>query len=219
MSLRVNLLKEAEYRYQGPVSLRFAILISGSLVAAILLLVGVVAVQRYFSLRNSLRLAQKEWENIEDRYTDITEKQKELNGNQALLTELGKWARNRPVWGSILPEFQRMVPETVQLTRLGVRSDWIFLKAPAPVVKEGEEQKEQPMIPARKFSLMTEGLAQGELADETVVQFVRTMRENAVFTPYFESIKLQRLQRDSSQAGRENRQFEIQGEFALRKLE
>ena len=46
MSLRVDLLKESERRYQGPVSLRFAVATAGLTVGAILLLAGAILFYR-----------------------------------------------------------------------------------------------------------------------------------------------------------------------------
>lgn len=225
-TLRVNLLKESEYRYQGPVSMRFVMLICGSLLGAVVLLLAAVSIQQSLALRSNLRLAKQEWESIEARYNSVVEKQKELATHLSLLRELQTWHTNRPEWSRLLPALQDIAPESVQLTRLGMRSDWVYLKPPAPPegAKSGDENKEAknpPLIPARKTTISAEGRARGELADETVVQFVRTWRDNAAFKPYFESVRLQRLQRESDRGsgGGDDRLFEIQGEFALRKLE
>jgi hypothetical protein len=228
MSLRINLLKENEYRYQGPVSLRFTILVSSALVGLILLVVLGLAAQRSMALRRNLRDARAEWTRIEPQFNKVSDLQKSLGANDALIGELALWSKTRPSWSKLLPALQQVVPESVQFTRLNARSEWQFLKPPAPPAGSGAEAgakskaqaTELPNIPARKAFVSVEGRARGDLADETVVQLVRTWREADEYRPLFESVKLQRLLRENVQGKEQpDRLFEIQGEFFLRRLE
>lgn len=227
MSLRVNLLRQEEYRYQGPVSLRLVMVLCGSLLGAGALLFIAFAMQNYFSLRSNMNSAQSEWQAIETRYNAVTTEQKNLLANQALIGELNLWTKTRPSWSSLLPSLQQIVPASVQLTRFAVRSEWQYIKPLPPATSAQPEgtpppaPREIPSIPARKSFISTEGRARGELADETVVQFVRTLREEAVYQPLLESVKLQRLMREVGQneGAEADRIFEIQGEFFMRKLE
>lgn len=220
MKLRVNLLRPEEQRYQGPVSLRFALLIGAATFGAIALLVLAVGLHAFFSVRGDLRAAREAWQTLEPRFNTITALQKAESENRMLLAELDRWGKLRTPWTGLLQELQRITPASLQLTRLVVRSEWVFVKPPAAVTSDGKEIP-LPAIPARKIYLSLEGRAAGELADEVVVTFVRTLRQSQGFEKLFESVKLQRLVRAT--AGGTERQtdrlFLIEGEFLTRKLE
>ena len=112
------------------------------------------------------------------------------------------------------------LPQNLQLTRLTVRGEWVFFKPPSPPAAEGKEPLQLPAIPGRKFYVTLEGRATGEMSDESVVQFVKILRDAEGYRPLFENIKLQRLVRDTVAADRQaDRLFSIEGEFFLRKLE
>ncbi len=223
MSLRVNLLKEEEYRYQGPVSLRFALLASGGLILAILLLAGATLLQRRLSLKHSINEAQEEWTRIEGRYGQVTAKQKLLNNNNALLNELKPWADSRPNWSLLLPALQRRVPASAQLTRLSIRSDWIFLKPEIPPTPDSATKATAtpppPATPARKFTITAEGRILGERSEDVVLAFVKELRDDPAFSPYVQSMNLMRFQRASEQDSGDARDFTVSGEFNLRKLQ
>ena len=222
MSLRVNLMRESEYRYQGPVSRKFVLRASIITAATAVFLLLTVSVHQQISLSRNLKTTREDWQSIEKRFKEATVLRDKLTAHQTILNELGKWEKSRPNWTRALENLQGIVPSTIQLTKLSVRGEWQFIQPPARPPKEGDttEQKPPPMVPARRITLNLEGKASGELADETVIQFVKTIRESAELNPMLESVKLQRLLREASMVDvQADRVFEIQGEFFLRKLE
>jgi hypothetical protein len=222
MNLRVNLLRPEEQRYQGPVSLRFAISVGGITVGCLLLILLLVGLHSYISVRRDLGASRTGWQKIEARFNAVTTKQKAETDNQLLLAELKKWNRQRVEWTPLLKELQNIAPPSVQFTRLMVRSDWNFQKVPGPTTSDGKEIP-QPLLPARRYYVSLEGRAAGELADQVVVDFERTWRQSPGFQPLFESVKLQRLVREAvggaDRQAQADRLFLIEGEFRVRKLE
>lgn len=222
MSLRVNLMREAEYRYQGPVSRKFVLRVSVITAAAVAFLLLTISVHQQISLSRNLKTTKEDWQSIETRFKTATALRDKLNAHQTILNELGKWEKSRPDWTRALENLQTIVPSTIQITKLNVRGEWQFIQPPTPPAKEGETTapKAPPMVPARRIAMNLEGKASGELADETVIQFVKTIRESAELNPMLESVKLQRLLREAALVDMQaDRVFEIQGEFFLRKLE
>ena len=220
MKLRVDLLTTEERRYQGPVSLKFAVTVGGITFGCLALIALVVVAHALLSVRSDLKAARANWQQIEGRYKAVTEKQKAEGDNQAILTELKLWGKQRIAWTDLLAELRRIAPATMQFTRLTVRSEWTFVKPPAKMTSDGKEIP-QPAVPARRFFLGLEGRAAGDLADQVVVDFERAWRQSPGFQPLFESVKLQRLVREATgDTGRQpDRLFLIEGEFRARKLE
>ena len=218
MKLRVNLLKEGETRYQGPVSIRFLARAGGGTIIAIVLLVVGIAVQRQIMLTRNLKWSQAEWERIGPRYDEIKKKQALLANYKNLLEELQQWGYTNTDWHLMLLELQKDVPESVQLSRLQIDGSWTFIKPPAAPPKEGSTAppREMPSAPARLIRLTIAGKVTGELADEVVVRFTKSLEKSKGFDTLFDTMKLQRLFRDSSDAA--NRQFEIEGQSKERKL-
>ncbi len=220
MKLRVDLLRAEERRYQGPVSTRFAIRIGAITLGVVSALLLLVALHAFLSVRSELRATRGNWQQIEQRFNEVQALQRASGEQQALLKELDRWSALRAPWSALLPELSQIVPASMQLTRLGIRSEWSFVKAPAPTTSDGKEIPLPPM-PTRRVYLSLEGRASGDLADEVVVGFVRTLRESPGYAPLFESVKLQRLVRETVSApGRTpDRLFMIEGEFLPRKFE
>lgn len=219
MKLRVNLLKEGETRYQGPVSIRFLARAGGGTIIAIVLLVVGIAIQRQIMLTRNLKWSQSEWERIGPRYEDIKKKQSLLTNYKSLLEELQQWGYTNTAWHVMLLELQKDVPESVQLSRLQIDGSWTFIKPPAAPPKEGSTAppRELPSAPARLIKLTVAGKVSGELADEVVVRFTKSLEKSKGFDTLFDTMKLQRLFRDSSDPA--IRQFEIEGQSKERKLQ
>lgn len=218
MKLRVNLLRDNEARYQGPVSLRFAMVAGGSTAAIILLILIGIAVHRHVSTSHSLAFARDQWQRLEPEFKVVQSKQKQLRDRQALQAELGLWTSTRVNWYRVLRDLQAIVPPSVQLRQLNVSGTWDFIAAEKPA--DGSDRKDPP-TPARRFTLSIAGNASGELADETVVQFTRSLRDAQGLHPVFETVRLQRMSRAAG-GGEEqqtDRAFEIEALSAVRKLQ
>ncbi|MFH0908877.1 MAG: hypothetical protein V1929_08950 [bacterium] len=222
MKLRVNLLKDGEARYQGPVSLRFLARVGGGTIIASLLLVVAIAVQRQIMLSRNLKWSQAEWARIGPRYEEIKKKQALLANYKDLLEELQQWGYTNTHWNEMLLELQKNVPDSVQLNRLQVDGSWTFIKPPTPPQKAGstEPRRELPAIPGRQIKLAIAGRVTGDLADEVVVRFTKNLEKARGFDALFDTMKLQRLFRDASDPTKTAaRQFEIEGQSESRKLQ
>ena len=222
MKLRVNLLKDGETRYQGPVSIRFLARAGGGTIIAVVLLVVAIAIQRQIILRRNLKWSQGEWERIGPRYEEIKKKQSLLANYKDLLDELQQWGYTNTHWNEMLLELQKNVPDAVQVGKLQIDGSWTFIKPPAPPPKPGstEPPRELPPIPARQIRLVLSGRVTGELADEVIVQFTKNLEKAHGFDALFDSIKLQRLFRDTADPTKGSmRLFEIEGQSEPRKMQ
>ncbi len=222
MKLRVNLLKDGETRYQGPVSIRFLARAGGGTIIAMVVLVVGIALQQQIMLKRNLKWSQAEWERIGPRYEEVKKKQSLLANYKDLLDELQLWGYTNTDWHEMLLELQKNVPESVQLSRLQVDGSWTFIKPPPVPPKEGSTAppREMPAIPARQITLTVAGKVTGELADEVVVRFTKSLEKARGFDTLFDTMKLQRLFRDSGDPSKTDvRQFEIEGKSMERKLQ
>jgi hypothetical protein len=226
MKLRVDLLKDTERRYQGPVSMRFMIRAGGVTLALVLFVFGGLAIQRQVMLRYRLKSATEEWARLGPRYEEITKRQAVVSSYKGLLDELNGWGMTNSHWYDMLLELQKTVPPNVQLSKLNVDGGWEFIKPEKkkePPKKEGAKLEEKPaakevivqVTPARSIRLSIGGRVQGELADEIVVQFTKSLEKSKGFDTYFDTMELEKLFR-VEEGGRESsgiawRQFEIQG--------
>jgi hypothetical protein len=228
MSLRVNLLRESELRYQGPISLRFAVTVVGLAFGFLLLLTLTFAVYRQIAVSRDLKWCNAEWQKMEEHFKEIQKKEQDLASDQGLLKELDGWSEVRIEWRGVLESLQTVVPANVQLTRINMRGDWDFVKQPAPAAaatplsEDGQpiRPKELPAIPTRLFKMDIGGRASGQLADEDVVRFANAIKTQEELRKLFESVKLQHLTREQQAGAGEDadRVFEIEGVFTPRKM-
>ena len=230
MNLRVNLLREEELRYQGPVSRRFVIRATASTVGVVVFILLAALIHRQISLYQGMRWARSEWTRLEARYEAVKKMQAELSAHQGLMGELQQWNQTRQSWGTVLESLQAIVPDSVQLTRLTVRTDWEFVRPPAPAPKpapEGEVAKAEeppkepvqlPAQPARRITVNMSGRASGDSADEVVGQFNQMLNRGAGFQNLFQSVKLQRMLKDASHSDEAVYLFEIEAVGQQRKM-
>lgn len=212
MSVRVDLLKPEEYRYQGAVSREFAIRVSIVGGSCLLLLLGLIALVNGRVVRQQLASAKAAWERVEPRYKSVSAVQMSLAETSVLRTELEGWGRSRIVWHTQMQDLQRIVPANVQLTELSVKSSYHML------MEEGAAE-EAAATPARQFKLLLEGVTTGDQADKVVVNFVDALRADPTLKESLESIKLQGLQqRGQTQEEAMDRVFGIEATSRLREL-
>lgn len=229
MNLRVNLLKEAEQRYQGPVSIRFLLRTGGIGLGVLLLIFVALSMHGQFMLKRNLKAAKEEWVRLGPRYDEITKRQALLANYKGLLDELNAWGPTNAHMHEMLLELQKTVPESVQLLQLNIGADWVFIKPEQPKAKppppkgehpdpKAKKEKPPPKValaaqPGRQAQLRITGRVEGELADEIVVQFMKALHKAPGFSTTIDSMELQRLYKDDSNRGGGGnwRQFEIQG--------
>jgi len=217
MIYRVNLIRESELRYQGAVSRSFMFKAGGITVGGLLGIFLLFSFLQYRTVRQNLSWAREQWAQISPIYNNVVAMQQDLAANQKILTELKSWNNSRVAWSQPLVEIREIVPLTIQLTRLNIIGS-VELKEiklpPPPAATAGDkksptekkaEKAKPPALMFRRFNISMEGKASGELADEVVVQFVKTMSESPSFKPMLESIKLRGLRREDEGAASASR--------------
>ena len=199
MSVHVNLLKDDEIRYYSAVSRSFAIRTGSIGLALFLTLLSLLFILRVVSVKAGLKSCQADWEEVEPRYTRFKDLQANLRVNEGLMKELEEWNNMKVKWDEPLLRVQMLVPETIQVTTLDLRSTF-SAKVDRTKIGEGDDATEIVKItPSRAYRMTLRGLAEGDLADETVVQFVRALRSDDQLNQLWEGVKLQGLQRGSAQ--------------------
>jgi hypothetical protein len=229
MSIRVNLLKPEEARRQGVVGIKFLVFVGVGTVAAILLIVGGLAYIRYETGKNDLAAAQNIWEIREPMYNKVLKMKADLATEKSFQQELRGWQSSRIEWKPLLIEVRKICPPTVQLRRLGIRGD-LFVKQAAVVIpvdtgvedpaKAARAAAPSAGLAMRFYTITMDGKAAGAMAEDTVVQFVRTFGNDPLFKPLFEAPpKLNSLQREATQVGAQPiRTFTIEGTTQKREI-
>lgn len=220
MSLRVDLMRPAEYRYQGPVSRKFVALVAGGVLAVSVLLYASLEWVQRANLAKEVAQLSTAWNDMGPRY-EVLKKQRAAYAHcEALQKELLPWNKTRVGWSDLLKELGAMVPESIQLTRLSVRCDWNMIKQIAPPSKDPEKPSPQlPGLPARRYFLTLSGRAAGEAGGDEAVRMVNQLKQSAGYSAVFETVKLQNLLRDTQANDLADRSFSIEGVGPLRKLE
>lgn len=212
MTVSINLMKPAEFRHQGAVSGAFVVRVSVASVVSFALVFGLLGLARFRIARQDLIDCREIWKMREPLYNQILAMKQDLATAKKLQQELKGWAASRINWGDPLLELQQIVPATMQLRQLSLRGETEFKQSSAPAPEGGEgSAPAAPAQPVRRFYLIIEGKATGNLAENMVVQFVRTLGEASTFKAFLESKKLQSLQREASQGGEQvDRAFTIE---------
>lgn len=214
MSLRVDLLREDEVRYQGAVSRRFALRAGiSAAVGALAILIAYFAYTE-ISSRSEMRDIEARWAQVSERHKALKEKRLGFASMQGLQKELGAWSRNRLDWVTRLTELEAMIPLNIQLVRLNVRDEWEFVRPPTPAPKPGEEAKPPPSIPARRTFLNLSGRAAGATGEDAVLNVVTKMRGTKSYADIFETIRLQRINTDTQPGDVADRAFDIEAAMA-----
>ena len=228
MSIRVNLIKPVEARRQSVVGIKFLMYLSGGTAAAILTIIGGLGFMRYETNKNDLAAAQSIWEIREPMYNRVLKMKEDLATEKKFQQELRGWQASRIEWEPLLIELRKICPPSVQLRRLGIKGDLFIKQKPVvtPVDGEpGEAAKEGAAPPSlglamRWYTITIDGKAAGDMAEDVVVQFVRTFGTDTLFKPLFESPpKLNSLQRDQTQGNNQPiRVFTIEGTTLKREM-
>ncbi len=224
-SIRVNLLKPTEARRQGIVGVKFAIRLSIVTVAAVLSIVGGLSFIKFETGKRDLEAARAIWTLREPMYSKSLKMKEDLATEKRFQQELSGWHSSRIEWKPLLIELRKICPPSVQLRRLGIRGD-LFIKQKPVIVPVDAEPGTPAAAPAslgqamRWYTITIDGKAVGDMAEDVVVQFVRTLGTDARFRPLFEAPpKLNSLQRDTSQMGDQpSRVFTIEGVTQKREI-
>lgn len=225
-NIRVNLLKPTEARRQGIVGMKFAARVSIATAVAILSVVGGLSFIKYETGKRDLEAARAIWTIREPMYNKSLKMKEDLATEKRFQQELSGWHSSRIEWKPLLIELRKICPPSVQLRRLGIRGD-LYIKQKPVVVPVDAEPGTPAATPApslgqamRWYTITIDGKAVGDMAEDVVVQFVRTLGTDPLYKPIFEAPpKLNSLQRDTSQAGDQpSRVFTIEGVTQKREM-
>jgi hypothetical protein len=187
MNLQVDLLKKAERRYQGIVSMKVMALGSVSVLAGITILVFLLAGISKMTLSANLDRARNEFGRLDPQAAVVRDGQVAIEANRKTLDELRSWSQNGtlPMF-SILRAVQREIPAQMALENLyaGLES----------------EAEAGPVY----YTLRLSGRAQGEL---TAVDAKRRLNSNPELRRFCGEAKLVSSQRESG----ENWMFMLEG--------
>ena len=185
----LDMLREHERRYEGPVSMRFLAGVGMGAVAAALLLV-----MAYFLLVESMLLGERTrlqatWDDMQTRYAATRALQQQLAAAERYAEEIDGWERSRSPADRVLLHLQREIPASVQLVRLEWRD---AIEPPPRAADRGTEGD-----PMRRLSVFLSGRVTGAAGEDTVTRLIRRLQEpDDPDAPVFRTATLVSLQRD-----------------------
>lgn len=196
---RVNLLRKSEQRYQGAVSRRF-IMVSAVITPILLIAVlsGIKMVQ-YSNVQKELKANRVIWKDLEPKLKLFTEEHQSLNANRTILALFEGWKESELPFVVMLDQIQSAVPANVQFTRLSLKGE----------VSPGIYEKPEDM--QLNYSLLIEGLSQGDRAEDDVWKFHRDLLGNDTVAHSFDTVDLADMRKQRSSAGISVREFRIVG--------
>ncbi|MDD3604826.1 MAG: hypothetical protein PHD86_06540 [Kiritimatiellae bacterium] len=205
MSLRINLMKTGEMRHSGAVRRSFLIQIAVAAVVCILALGALFVVIEARSTDRELQKLKAALREVEKTYNEIKEVQQNLTYNTQVLDELDTWTRSRILWHEGLMDVQALVPQEVRFTAFEVSSTLSLLDQKAPASPDATAPKTPPPpVPIRTYRLYLSGKVTHELANRVVVGFVEHLRREDRLGPLFQSVKLQRMDKNTEQGALAN---------------
>ena len=188
MNIRIDLLRDSDRRYQGPVSKLFIMITS-----AVTVVIALVAMDMYYMfdvslLERNIQTAQGVADEIQPRYKELGELQASSVKQSKVIDELEGWKNNRIAWHPILVEIRTLTPDTIQLIRVENRD----LLLEEKIKKDGVNVK----VPYQEFKLHVSGKAYGDDGESTVVNFVQAFSDSDVLRTSIKAATLQSVRRD-----------------------
>ena len=189
-SVRINLIKRSEVRYQGIVSPKFLVITCGSALIAALLLMIVVRGVQYTYRKKDLSDAREVWLKMEPRYKRLNDARAELAHQNKILAELKAQRVGAARWAEFMLMLQKTVPANIQLGHLYM--------AGGP----------------QSGRLSIKGWSQGDDAEAVVIGWRKMLLGNSVYTNQFDSLDLGhlRLAGTVNEGEGVRRSFEFKGE-------
>jgi hypothetical protein len=187
MSVRVNLLRPEEIKQQNSVNREAMLRMAGMVGGAALAAAVIFLFSQYRSVIGGFSRAQKDFAAIETDYNRVNAMQESGSLNLQYVTELESWTSSRIRWGESLFAIQSLVPTNIQLTRMSLHGE-IKVSSGAP------PKDDEPVIPARLFTLRLEGKAKGDLSDQDVIRFVAGIGRDESLESWLTKVNLVGLQ-------------------------
>lgn len=196
---RVNLLKKDEQRYQGAVSRGFILLFGIGAPALFILLASIFCFAYHANIKSEIASNQVFWETLEPRLKVHGQGTKGLATNKRVLDLFAGWEASQASFHKLLDDVQRAVPDTIQFTRLSVRTG-----ESQPIYKTPAELKLQ-------YNLVIEGLAVGVHAENEVIALQRDLLACEQIGSTFDTLNLDSMKKRSAADGESFREFRLVG--------
>lgn len=197
---RVNLLRKDEQRYQGIVSRGFILFCGIGAPALVLLLVAVLGFAYHAGIKAEIASNQVFWESLEPRVKAHAQSTQGLATNKKVLDLFTGWESSQASFYKLLDDVQGAVPETVQFTRLAVRTG------------ESKSIYKTPAELQLAYNLIIEGVAEGAQAENEVIALQRDLLACEQIGNTFNTLKLDSMKKRSAGAGESSREFRLVGE-------
>ena len=198
-TLRVNLLKKSEQRYQGAVSRRFlTVSLVVAPVMAIAILSGIKLVQ-YAGVQSELKSSRTLRDSREPRLELFKDENRGLSANRTMLDLFEGWKDSHGSFVQLLDEIQSTVPENIQFTRLSVRG------VPAATVYAATNDM------GIAYDLVIEGVSAGDRAENEVIDLRKDLLGCGQIGATFSSLKLASLRKSSRGGSQNSREFRLEG--------
>ncbi|HIE10394.1 MAG TPA: hypothetical protein EYP62_02145 [Kiritimatiellae bacterium] len=213
MNLRLDLLKDEEFRFPGRLSRPTMVKLGAGAAAALVAAVVVGLILQGRITRGRLQRVRASMKKIDASYQIVRGMQKDLMANRNLQNDLEGWSRARLSSAQLLRRLQSIVPPEMELKRFTLASRFEMIPPP-------KWKKDSPPTPGLRYTMRIEGRVISAFAETVVVEFLRTLKSGAGFGGLLESVKLERLHRDPTvSAGREARVFSVLLETVIRRME
>ncbi len=199
---RVNLLKRSEQRYQGAVSRRFLLVsIVVTPILFITILSGAKLIQ-YTAVQSSLKSSGEVWASLKPRLAFCKNEQRSLAANRRAMELIAGWQGTQVPFSKLLAEMQDSIPASIQLSRLAIR---------------GESETsiyDKPEDFTLDYTLTVQGVAQGERAEDVVIDLRKDLLKTEYMGATFDSVKLGSMRKRTGRGGQTMREFSLVGSGA-----
>lgn len=202
-NLRIDVIVDTERRAASPINLKMAARVSGFAVGGILVLIVVLFCIRLSMAQRDLARLEDAWKQTEKRLTKARQYKAEVDKYRAVLAEIEAWNISRVEWHSQLVALQKIIPKTMQLTRLDI----------------SESQPETGGTAQREIRIVLTGRARGEAPEEDVERLRRSLLRSPGFAGLTDTAKVAYFGEDrSADAQKHHREFQIEAKFKPRKF-
>ncbi len=202
MRYTIDLLKEGERRYEGPVSTRFLLVTGAGFGLSVIALVVAYCIFQGMVIRAQLERYRASWDQMEPRYIELTALRNTVQKAERIREEIEGWGRSGESWHRILLHIQREIPPSIQITRLAGRD---------PVEFPTRPQRGEPIPdPVRRTQILLSGRVVGAGGEEQVTLFIRALLDTAdEKAPSFRTVSLVSMQRERRETDRMVNIFDI----------
>lgn len=201
MSVRIDLLKASERRYQGPVSGKFIGFITVLVILATIILVASYLAFTGLMQRRQLSWSKDAWSSLEPRYKRMLEIKEKTEHISSLQDDLKSWHENRLDWHILLDKIRDRVPPNVQVKSLSIQDS---LKTEGDKVEAGER-----LDASRQFKMGLKGVSHGENGEAAVIELISELRNLKHEDNIFQTVSLNSMQREKTDG--DTRSFTISG--------